>query len=175
MVGEGTPAGAKPHNGEKVEAIFMLLLALGMIGLLLTIISIDIRNTEAIFGAPPVTSLDLDLVVFLQLPMLFLGKEPGPMALPIIMGWVVFFFMGAFIFNYTKSVARTRRFNVHLGSMLFWGCLLAFIVAFITNVNSGLVPGDLWQHVLFAAIIAAAELFLPGIGIAFAEHGISVW
>lgn len=168
------PAG-KAGNGEKVEAIFMILLALGMIGLLLTIVSIDIRNTEAIFGAPQVTSLDLNLMVFLQLPLLFLGKEPGQMTLPIIVGWTLFFFMAAFIFNYTKSVARTRRFNVHLGSLLFWGCIAAFIIAFLTNVNSGLAPGDLWQHILFAVIIAAGELFLPGIGIAFAEHGISVW
>lgn len=170
---EGT--GPKAGNGEKVEAVFMLILALGMIGLLLTIVSIDIRNTEALFGAPPVTSLDLNLAVFLQLPQLFFGQEPGKMALPIIMGWVIFFFMAAFIFNYTKSVARTKRFNVHLGSLLFWGCILAFIVAFLTNINSGLAPDGLGLHVLFAIVIAAAELFLPGIGIAFAEHGISVW
>lgn len=165
----------KSNNGEKVEAIFMLGFAVLMIGLLLTIISIDIRNTEAIFGAPAVTSLDLDLAVFLQLPMLFLGKEPGQMALPIITGWIIFFFMAAFIFNYTKSVARTKRFNIHLGGMLFWGCILAFVIAFFTNVNSGLAPDGLGLHILFAAIIAAGELFLPGIGIAFAEHGISAW
>lgn len=170
---DGPQGGAK--NGEKVEAVFMIILAIGMIGLLLTIISIDIRNTEAIFGAPPVTSLGLNLAVFLQLPQLFLGQVPGQMALPIIMGWTIFFFMAAFIFNYTKSVARTKRFNVHLGGLLFWGCILAFIIAFFTNINSGLAPDGLVLHILFALIIAAGELFLPGIGIAFAEHGIGSW
>lgn len=163
------------EKGQRVEAVLMIIFAILMLLLLVTVISIDIRNTEAIFGAPKVTSLDLDLLVFLQLPLLVIGREPGEMALPILMGWAIFFFMAAFIFNYTKSVARTKRFNVHLGSLLFWGCILAFVVAFITNINSGLVPGDLGLHILFATIIAAVELFLPGVSIAFAEHGISVW